>query len=183
MRKWLYLLGLVVFLTGCKTLKPGSGSLDPVYLSSKLQLVVPTRDGSLTIGGHMKMKSHERIQISLLMPILRSEVARIEITPDDILLIDRMNKRYVRATKAEVEQAILHKADYSRLEKLLIKASLPNAKSEILGKDLGIPSLQKAKLKLYDFSAREIAIIPTEVSSKYRQTSLEELMNMLSKIL
>ena len=29
----------------------------------------------------MKMKTHERVQISLLMPILRTEVARIEVTP------------------------------------------------------------------------------------------------------
>ena len=42
---------------------------------------------------------YKRQQISLLMPILRTEVARVEVTPDGVLLVDRMNKRFVRATK------------------------------------------------------------------------------------
>ena len=53
----------------------------------------------MSVGGTMKMKTHERVQVSLLMPILRTEVARIEITPDEVLLVDRMNRRFVRATK------------------------------------------------------------------------------------
>ena len=51
----------------------------------------------------MKMKTHERVQISLLMPILRTEVARVEVTPDGVLLVDRMTKRFVSATKDELK--------------------------------------------------------------------------------
>lgn len=41
----------------------------------------------MSVGGTMKMKTHERVQISLLMPILRTEVARIEeVTPNEVLL-------------------------------------------------------------------------------------------------
>ena len=57
----------------------------------------------MSVGGTMKMKTHERVQISLLMPILRTEVARVEVTPDGVLLVDRMNKRFVRATKDELK--------------------------------------------------------------------------------
>ena len=49
------------------------------------------------MNGTMKLVSGERMQLSLLMPILRSEVARLEITPDDVLVVDRMGKRYVQA--------------------------------------------------------------------------------------
>ena len=48
------------------------------------------------------MKGGERVQLSILMPILRTEIARLEITPDEILLVDRMNKRYVRASRSEL---------------------------------------------------------------------------------
>ena len=57
----------------------------------------------MSVGGTMKMKSHERVQISLLMPIIRTEVARIEVTPSELLFVDRMNKRFVRATKNELK--------------------------------------------------------------------------------
>ena len=35
------------------------------------------------------------MQLSFLMPIIRTEVARMEVTPEEILLVDRMGKRYV----------------------------------------------------------------------------------------
>ena len=40
------------------------------------------------------------------MPILRTEIARIEIAPDKVLVVDRMNKRYVRATKDELKDIL-----------------------------------------------------------------------------
>ena len=58
----------------------------------------------MTVSGSMKMKSGERIQLSVLMPVFRSEVMRMEVTPDEVLLIDRMNKRYVRATRDELQR-------------------------------------------------------------------------------
>ena len=96
MRRIVYLLLVVVVLAGCKSSKRlvTSETKAPVcsYLTSKLQLTIPDKKGgSLSVGGTMKMKTHERVQISLLMPILRTEVARIEVTPDEVLLVDRMN--------------------------------------------------------------------------------------------
>ena len=106
MRNVFYLLLLVVMLAGCKSTKNITSSVpvaEPCYLSSKLQLTIPSgSDGSITTGGTMKMKGGERVQLSILMPILRTEIARLEITPDEVLLIDRMNKRYVRASPERV---------------------------------------------------------------------------------
>lgn len=98
------LLLMVVLLAGCKTSKVVKTTpVEPAYLSSKLQLTVPNKNGSMTVSGSMKMKSGERIQLSVLMPVFRSEVMRMEVTPDEVLLIDRMNKRYVRATRDELK--------------------------------------------------------------------------------
>jgi hypothetical protein len=137
----------------------------------------------MSVGGTMKMKTHERVQVSLLMPILRTEVARIEVTPDEVLLVDRMNKRFVRATKAELKNVLSKNVEFSRLEKILMDASLPGGKTELTGKDIGIPSLEKAKVQLYEFSTQEFAMTPTELTSKYRQVPLEELVKMLVALL
>ena len=88
MKRIVYLLLVVVVLAGCKSSKRlvTSEAKAPVssYLASKLQLTIPDKKGgSLSVGGTMRMKTHERVQISLLMPILRTEVARIEMTPED----------------------------------------------------------------------------------------------------
>ena len=108
MKRIVFLLLVVVVLAGCKSSKHLATSEKNVqvssYLTSKLQLTIPgKKGGSMSVGGTMKMKPHERVQISLLMPILRTEVARVEVTPDGVLLVDRMNKRFVRATKDELK--------------------------------------------------------------------------------
>lgn len=187
MRKILYLLLLVMTLAGCrssKTVVSGvAGPASPHYLSSRLQLTIPSgSNGSITTGGTMKMKSGERVQLSILMPILRTEIARLEITPDEVLLIDRMNKRYVRASRKELDDILPKDARFSKLEKLLLDASLSEGKSELSGKALGIPSLERAKIRLYDFSSKEFMIIPAEVSDRYTQVPLSELLNMLTKL-
>ena len=90
------LLLLAVGFAGCKTSRHSSSlSGESACLSSKVQLTVPHKDATLTVNGTMKLKKEECMQISFLMPILRTEVARMEVTPDEILLVDRMGKRYV----------------------------------------------------------------------------------------
>ena len=110
------------------------------------------------------------------------EAYRLEITPDEILLVDRMNKRYVRASRSELNDILPKEARFSKLEKLLLDASLPEGKSELSGKELGIPSLEKAKVRLYDFSSKEFVMTPTEISDRYTQVPLTELLNMLTKL-
>lgn len=61
----------------------------------------------MSVGGTMKMKSRERVQISLLMPILRTELARIEVTPTEVLFVDRMNKRFVTQQPKRAERNII----------------------------------------------------------------------------
>ena len=188
MKRFVYLLLVVVVLAGCKSSKrlATSETKAPVssYLTSRLQLTNPNKKGgSMSVGGTMKMKTHERVQVSLLMPILRTEVARIEITPDEVLLVDRMNRRFVRATKEELKGMLPKNAEFSRLEKILMDASLPGGKTELTGKDVGIPSLEKAKVQLYEFSTKEFSMTPTELTAKYRQVPLEELVKMLTALL
>lgn len=122
------------------------------------------------------------MQLSFLMPILRTEVARVEVTPDDILLIDRMGKRYVRATREELKDMLPKKADFAHLERLLFDAAKPDGKRSLTGKEVGIPSLEKGSVELYDFSEEPFEIIPTTVSPKYRQVEPEEILQFLTNL-
>lgn len=192
MKQIIYILLVTVLLVGCKSSrrlshsggKVSAEAVAPACLSSKLQLTVPNKKGgSLSVGGTMKMKANERVQISLLMPILRTEVARIEMTPEEVLVVDRMNRRYVRASRKELKGLLPKHAEYARVEKLLFKASLPGGKSLLTGKDVGLPSLEKAQVRLYDFSSQSFSLNPTELSSRYRQVSLEELIELLAALL
>ena len=177
------LLLLAVGLAGCKTSRHSSSlSGESACLSSKVQLTVPHKDATLTVNGTMKLKKEECMQISFLMPILRTEVARMEVTPDEILLVDRMGKRYVRATRKELKDVLPKKADFAHLEKILFDASKPKGKRELTGKELGIPSLEKGRVELSGFSYGPFSLTPTELSSKYTEVELSEILEMLMSL-
>ena len=92
-RLWSLCSFILCCLAGCKTTRKAETSKFPEstrYLSSKVRLTVPTKDAVFTVNGTMKLISGERMQLSFLMPIIRTEVARMEVTPEEILLVDRM---------------------------------------------------------------------------------------------
>lgn len=189
MKKWIqpltYVCLAVLLLAACKssrTVTAPPALKEARYLSSKLQVTIPGGGGSMTAGGTMRLKEGARVQISVLMPIIRTEIARIEITPDDVLLIDRMNKRYVRASREELREALPANANYAALEKLLFAASLPNGRAEMSGKELGIPLLENTRVKLYDFSSDPFVLNGSEVSEKYSQVPLPVLLKMLTEL-
>lgn len=179
----MWIMFLLAGLAGCKTSRHAGGESEETgYLSSKVVLTVPVKDAVLTVSGTMKLKDGERMQLSFLMPILRSEVARIDITPDEVLLVDRMGKRYVQVSRQELKGMLPKKATFHTLEKLLHAASRPGGKSALTASELGIPSLEKGKIELTDFSTKPFNMTPTELSSRYQKVELYELLELLMSL-
>ena len=121
------------------------------------------------------------VQMSLLMPLFRSEVARIEATPTYLLMIDRMNRRFVKGTQYDLRD-YLPADSYQRLEQLIKDAAKPGGKTTLSGEEIGIKQLAKARIELYDFSDAPFSIEPTTVSSRYRQVTFEELLQLLMSL-
>ena len=65
-------------------------------LSAKLNVTLLSDGKELSVGGTLRMKRDDVIQISLSAFFV--EVARLEITPDYILVLDRLGKQYVKKT-------------------------------------------------------------------------------------
>ncbi len=180
------LLMAVLTLAGCRSSRNAEkGSADIMhseYLLSKLELTIPHKDAVFTVGGTMKLKRKEMIQFSLLMPILRTEVARVQVTPDELLIVDRMNRRFVRAGDSELRYAVVAGFTYEKLEKLLRRLAKDGKSKSITGEDLGLTKLKKAKVEFYDFSTDPVSISPLELSSRYKQVTLEEMLQLLTSL-
>lgn len=179
----MWLMALLIGLAGCKTSRQAEGTKGETgFLSSKVVLTVPSKDAVLTVNGTMKLKAGERMQLSFLMPILRSEVARIDVTPEEVILVDRMGKRYVQASRQELKGIFPKKATFQHLEKLLYAASRPGGKNTLTGSELGIPSLEKGKIELTDFSTKPFNLTPTQLSSRYQRVELYEILELLMSL-
>ena len=74
------------------------------------------KSGSKTfdLGGSLRMKRNEVVQISLTM--LGFEVARMEFAPDGVLLIDRVNKQYVKAAYTDLSFLRQARLDFYALQ-------------------------------------------------------------------
>ena len=71
-------------------------------LVSNLTFTLNDGRKDITVPGILRMRKDEVIRLQLLIPILRSEVGRIEFTKDYVLFIDRIHKQYVKASYDEV---------------------------------------------------------------------------------
>ena len=70
-------------------------------------------------------------------------------------------------------------ADTQYLEKLIKEAAQPNGRRTLTGSELGIPSLNKGKITLSDFSMAPFTLTPTQLSDRYTQVSLQEILQLL----
>ena len=115
---------IAVFMTGCRSTKglekdntkknavesvTGATYVQQVMenaqtvqvLTSKIKADIEFNGKSLSLGGSLRMRRDDVIQLSLTF--LGIEGARIEFSPQDVLIIDRLNKRYVRADYSQVD--------------------------------------------------------------------------------
>lgn len=99
-------------------------------LTAKMTLAVDLNGkGATKVSGTIRMKRDEVIQLSIA-PFLGIEVARAEITPDGVLVMDRMNKRYVQVPFAELKDLVKADLDFHALQALFLnEIFLPGKKT------------------------------------------------------
>jgi hypothetical protein len=71
-------------------------------LSARIRLDLKSPQKEMSSKAQLKMIYGERMQISL-QPFLGIEVFRIELTPDSVKILDRMNKRYMAESYEEMK--------------------------------------------------------------------------------
>lgn len=101
---------------------------------------VKSGDKDITVPGSVHMRKDEVIRIQLFIPILGSEVGRLEFTPDYVLVIDRLHKEYI-------------KADYNQLDFLKDNGLTFYSLQSLFWNQLLMPGTQKVSetdLKKFD---------------------------------
>jgi hypothetical protein len=107
------------------------------------------------VGGTLRIKRGEVIQISLA-PFLGIEVGRAEISPDGMLVIDRVNKRYVQVSFDELRKLTNVNLDFHVLEALFLNEMfLP-----------GKPYLTSRDKSLFDWDIEQARVILSAKKSK-----------------
>ena len=104
-------------------------------LTAKVSLSVDLGGKSTTkVGGTLRIKKGEVIQLSVA-PLLGIEVARAEISPEGVMVIDRVNRQYVKASFAEVESLVHTDLDFHTLQALFLHELFLPGKKDLNARD------------------------------------------------
>ena len=105
-------------------------------LTAKMTLAVDLEGkGATKVNGSLRIKKGEVVQLSIA-PFLGIEVASAEISPEGILVIDRMNKRYVEVSFAEVKALAHADLDFHTLQALFLNELFLPGKDDLTPRDV-----------------------------------------------
>ncbi|MBQ0047895.1 MAG: DUF4292 domain-containing protein [Prevotellaceae bacterium] len=137
-----------------------------------------TKDGKdISTSGNLRMRYNDVIQLTLADPILGiTEVGRMELSPSSMLIIDRINKRYVESTYSEFAAFKSNNIDFAKIQDFFWQQAQT---SNEFSYDIPAKSSIKLDLKLSDKGSSSNWETHTSVSSKYTKTDANRLFNSL----
>ena len=158
-------------------------------VTARLRIELSAGSGNTALGGTLRMKRDDVVQLSLVtFGIL--EVARIEMTADYVLLIDRIGKQFVKAAYADID--FMQGVDFQTIQAYFWDENVPSLSVwqrkdyvSVAGWSLPtrhvitIPLSRKtvsADLTLSGLAADCEWEKRTTVPAKYREVSASELM-------
>ena len=92
--------------------------------TSKVKVTI-TQDGKdINTNGNLRMRYGDVIQLTLVDPVLGiAEIGRIELSPNKVLIIDRVNKRYVDTTYEDFSALKSRDIDFNTIQEFFWQES------------------------------------------------------------
>ncbi|MBP5360331.1 MAG: DUF4292 domain-containing protein [Bacteroidaceae bacterium] len=94
-----------------------SNAIESRVLTAKMKVNLAMGDKNISLSGSLRMKRGDVIQLSMTFPLV-GEVCRMEFTNTDVLIVDRINSRYVRTDYDKIDFLRSANLDFSALESI-----------------------------------------------------------------
>ncbi len=128
----IYIICVGILLAACGTSKKAAKAAVeepedkmPPALVVKTKVKVKLKGQKMTTSGTLRMKKGEVIQLSLVDPLLGiTELARVELSPERVLVIDRLNRRYMEVPYSDVSFLQSKKIDFEKIQDIFRKKVL-----------------------------------------------------------
>ena len=166
-------------------------------VTAKVRLELASNGKSTSVGGMLRMKRNDVIQLSLVtFGVL--EVARIEMTPEYFLLVDKMGRQYVKASYNDVSFLRDADVDFYTIQSYFWNEQTTNYSGweqsnfvTVGGRSLPtkhlitIPARNKtikANLSLSNLNTDSNWEKRTQISSRYSKVSVDELWTRIMNL-
>lgn len=166
-------------------------------VTARVRLELSSNGKSTSVGGMLRMKRNDVIQLSLVtFGVL--EVARIEMTPEYFLLVDKMGRQYVKASYNDVSFLRDADVDFYTIQSYFWNEQTSNYSGweqsnfvTVGGRSLPtthlitIPARSKtikANLSLSNLNTDSNWEKRTQISSRYSKVSVDELWTRIMNL-
>ncbi|MBQ6965270.1 MAG: DUF4292 domain-containing protein [Bacteroidaceae bacterium] len=145
--------------------------------TSKVRVTLKQEGKDITTTGTLRMRYDDVIQITLVDPVLGiAEVGRLELSPDKMLLIDRINKRYVETPYSEFDAFKKNNIDFATIQDFFWKEA---QNSDAVSYSIPAKSPIQLDLKLSGKGNSSNWSAHTTVSDKYTKTDANRLFSSM----
>ena len=155
--------------------KVSDQSLYQKNLVSDLSFTLNTGSRNISVPGILHMRRDEVIRIQLLIPLIRSEVGRIEFTKDYVLFIDRMHKQYVKARYNDVSFLKDNGINFYSLQALFWNQLFIPGQQRVGESQLSMFSVDLAAVQANNVS---VTLLDGKMAYKWLAESASGLINM-----
>lgn len=145
--------------------KVSDGALYQQNVVSKLSFTLNSGSKNITVPGSIHMRKDDVIRIQLFVPLLGTEVGRLEFTKDYVLILDRIHKQYI-------------KGDYNQVSFLRDRGINFYSLQALFWNQLFLPGAQKvseAQLSQYDVDLQTglVELLQQKMSYKWTATKTD----------
>ena len=145
--------------------------------TSKVRVTITQEGKDVTTSGNLRMRYGDVIQLTLVDPLLGiAEIGRLELSPDKVLIIDRVNKRYVDTNYEEFSALKSRNIDFNTIQEFFWQEAKKGDKFAYT-----IPAKKDIKLdlRLSDKGSNANWDAHTAVSGKYTKTDANKLFGSI----
>lgn len=105
-------------------------------ITGSISLRIKAGDKNISVPGSIHMRRDRVIRLQAFIPLLGSEVGRIEFTPEYVLVIDRLHKQYYKEDYSRLDFLRDNGLNFYSLQQLFWNQLLVPGKSKISNDDL-----------------------------------------------
>ena len=115
----------------------------------KMSFKTGEKGKTTSVEAQMKIKKDEAIEISLRAPIIGMEVGKMSVTPERIIIIDRINKQYFTETMSRLQDVAPFDFDFYSLQALFTNQLFIAGKPVITEEDFNSFSLKEDEFLVF----------------------------------
>lgn len=125
--------------------KVNANSVTEENIVGSMKFTLDLNGRTISAPGSLHMRRNQIIRLQVFVPLLGSEVGRVDFTPDKVLFVDRLHKEYIEADYSSISFLKNNNIDFYTLQSLFWNQLLVPGADKVTSSDLKRYSLNGYK--------------------------------------